>query len=76
MIKEKKVVYKHVNLFDIDEIKSAYIWIKEQFGKLDYAMNNAGFGIPAKPLDECTSEEVNKVIGICLIAVTNCMIEE
>ena len=39
-------------------------------------MNNAGFGIPAKPLDECTSEEVNKVIGICLIAVTNCMIEE
>ena len=52
------------------------IWIKEQFGKLDYAMNNAGFGIPAKPLDECTSEEVNKVIGICLIAVTNCMIEE
>ena len=67
---------KDVNLFDIDEIKSAYIWIKEQFGKLDYAMNNAGFGIPAKPLDECTSEEVNKVIGICLIAVTNCMIEE
>ena len=36
-------------------------------------MNNAGFGIPAKPLDECTSEEVNKVIGICLIAVTNCI---
>ena len=72
----KKVVYKHVNLFDIDEIKNAYVWIKEQFGKLDYAMNNAGFGIPAKPLDECTSEEVNKVIGICLIAVTNCMIEE
>ena len=50
--------------------------MSEQFGKLDYAMNNAGFGIPAKPLDECTSEEVNKVIGICLIAVTNCMIEE
>lgn len=74
--KGKKVVYKHVNLFDIDEIKNAYVWIKEQFGKLDYAMNNAGFGIPAKPLDECTSEEVNKVIGICLIAVTNCMIEE
>ena len=72
----KKVVYKHVNLFDIDEIKNAYVWIKEQFGKLDYAMNNAGFGIPAKPLDECTSEEVNKVIGICLIAVTNCMIED
>ena len=72
----KKVVYKHVNLFNIDEIKNAYVWIKEQFGKLDYAMNNAGFGIPAKPLDECTSEEVNNVIGICLIAVTNCMIEE
>ena len=55
----KKVVYKHVNLFDIDEIKSAYIWIKEQFGKLDYAMNNAGFGIPAKPLDECTIMKEN-----------------
>ena len=38
-------------LFAIDEIKKcSYIWIKEQFGKLDYAMNNAGFGIPAKPL--------------------------
>ena len=39
-------------------------------------MNNAGFGIPAKPLDECTTEDVNRVIGICLIAVANCMIEE
>ena len=72
----KKVVYKHVNLFNIDEIKRAYAWIKEQYGKLDYAMNNAGFGIPAKPLDECTTEDVNRVIGICLIAVANCMIEE
>ena len=34
----------------LNEIKSAYIWIKEQFGKLDYAMNNAGFGIPANHL--------------------------
>lgn len=72
----KKVVYRHVDLFNIDEIKAAFAWIKDQYGKLDYAMNNAGFGIPAKPPDEFTSDEVNKVIGICLIAVTNCMIEE
>lgn len=74
--KGNKVVYKHVNLFNVDEIQAAYTWIKDQYGKLDYAINNAGFGIPAKPLDEVTSEEVNKVIGICLIAVANCMIEE
>lgn len=72
----KKVVYKHVDLFNINEIKKAYAWIKEQYGKLDYAMNNAGFGIPAKPLDETTNDEINRVIGICLIAVANCMIEE
>lgn len=71
-----KVAYKHVNLFNVDEIKAAYTWIKDQYGKLDYACNNAGFGIPAKPLDEVTTEEVNKVIGICLTAVVNCMIEE
>ena len=36
---------------------------KRTIWKTRLRMNNAGFGIPAKPLDECTSEEVNKVIG-------------
>ena len=52
----KKVVYKHVNLFNIDEIKNAYVWIKEQFGKLDYAMKDLVFqqshlmNVPVKKL--------------------------
>lgn len=72
----EKTVYRHVNLFEIKEIKEAYQWIKETYGRIDYAMNNAGFGIPAKPLHEVTDEELNKCIGICLIALTRCMIEE
>ena len=45
----KKVVYKHVNLFDIDEIKSAYIWIEEikimkenGFGRIVNTASGAG----------------------------------
>lgn len=72
----QKAVYHHVNLFEINEIKDAFKWIKETYGRVDYAMNNAGFGIPAKPLHEVTDEELNKCIGICLIALSRCMIEE
>ena len=71
-----RCAYHHVDLFNDQDIKDSFQWIVDQYGRLDYAMNNAGFGIPMKPLAEATSEEVRKVIGICEIAVINCMIEE
>lgn len=68
--------YRHVNLFENNEIVNAFEWIKNEYGKLDFAVNNAGFGIPMKPLDETTDDELSRCIGICLIAVTRCMIQE
>ncbi|MFT9457456.1 MAG: SDR family oxidoreductase [Liquorilactobacillus hordei] len=71
-----KIIYKHCDLFDYQAIQETFEWIAAKFKKIDYAMNNAGFGLPVKPLAEVTPDELRKVYGICLIALTDCMIEE
>ena len=58
----KKVVYKHVNLFDIDEIKNAYVWIKEQFGKLDQALEDLKQGKLILVIDDPDRENEGDLI--------------
>lgn len=47
-----------------------------EFGRLDYAFNNAGIEGLSSPTHECTEENWNKTININLKGVWNCMKNE
>ena len=40
-----EVIYKHCDLFNSADIRKGFKFIKEKYGRLDCAFNNAGFGI-------------------------------
>lgn len=63
-----KAYYRHCNLFSSKEIEESFQYIRETFGRLDCAFNNAGFGIMPKPFDEVTEEEIDKELGILVKA--------
>lgn len=71
-----EAIYKKCNLFDTKEIDEAFNFIKETYGHLDYAMNNAGFGILSKPFGEVNENEIDKLLGINVKAYMLCMIHE
>lgn len=69
-------IYRKCNLFDSKEIAESFNFIKETYGRLDYAMNNAGFGILSKPFGEVNEDEIDKLLGINIKAYMLCMIHE
>lgn len=69
-------VYRRCNLFSSEDIKSAFQFIKDTYGHLDCAMNNAGIGILSKPFAETTEEEIDKLWGLDVKAYMLCMIHE
>lgn len=69
-------IYRKCNLFDAKEISESFNFIKETYGRLDYAMNNAGFGILSKPFGEVNEDEIDKLLGINVKAYMLCMIHE
>lgn len=71
-----EAVYKRCNLLNTQEIKDSFQFIKENYGNLDCALNNAGFGIPAKPFGEVTEEEIEKLLGINVKSYMQCIIHE
>lgn len=71
-----KAYYKKCNLFDSKEIAEGFKFIKSEFGKLDCAFNNAGFGILSKPFGEVTEKEIDQELGILVKAHMMCMIYE
>lgn len=68
--------YKHVDLFSSSEIATGFEFIKDTFGKLDCAFNNAGFGILPKPFDEVTESEIDQELNILVKCHMLCMIHE
>lgn len=44
-----------------------------EYGRLDYAFNNAGIGGGPKPVDECDPDNWRDVIDVNLVGVFNCM---
>ncbi len=69
-------IYRKCNLFDAEEIDESFNFIKDTYGHLDYAMNNAGFGIPSKPFGEVNEDEIDKLLGINVRAYMLCMVHE
>ena len=71
-----QVNYRRCDLFEADAIKETFAAIDSQHARLDYAVNNAGFGILAKPFGQVTEREIDQLLGINVRAYMLCMIEE
>ena len=71
-----KTYYRHCNLFSSREIAEGFAFIKDTFGRLDCAFNNAGFGILPKPFEEVTEDEIDKELGILVKCHMMCTIHE
>lgn len=71
-----KTYYRHCNLFDSQEIRDSFQYVKDTFGKLDCAFNNAGFGIMPKSFETVTEDEIDKELGILVKCHMICTVEE
>lgn len=68
--------YIHCNLFETEEIEESFNKINKKYGRLDYAFNNAGFGILSKKFGEVTEDEIDKLLTINVKSYMLCMIQE
>lgn len=59
------------NLTNYDEIKDAFIQIKDKYGKIDILVNNAGVS-ESKPIDNLSVEEFEKTVDLNINAVYVC----
>ncbi|AXY57613.1 SDR family oxidoreductase [Acinetobacter chinensis] len=67
--KQVKVITFTGDLSQADFVENVVVQIEQQFGRLDYALNNAGVTSPAQPLHELTLETWNSVLGVNLNSV-------
>lgn len=71
-----KAEYIHCDLFQLEEIEHLFQYIMNTYGRLDYAINNAGFGHYPNPMGKLTDDEVLQIFGINSIANARLMIRE
>lgn len=67
--KQVRVIIFTGDLSQADFVENVVAQIEQQFGRLDYALNNAGVTSPAQPLHELTLETWNSVLGVNLNSV-------
>ncbi|MDV2467484.1 SDR family NAD(P)-dependent oxidoreductase [Acinetobacter chinensis] len=67
--KQVKVITSTGDLSQADFVENVVAQVEQQFGRLDYALNNAGVTSPAQPLHELTLETWNSVLGVNLNSV-------
>jgi NAD(P)-dependent dehydrogenase (short-subunit alcohol dehydrogenase family) len=60
------------DLTKIGQVEDAIRRVVDRFGRLDYAVNNAGVGQVLLPTAETDPEEFDKVIGVNLKGVWHC----
>jgi NAD(P)-dependent dehydrogenase (short-subunit alcohol dehydrogenase family) len=66
----------HCDVSDSDSIDQMFNSIKESYGRLDIAFNNAGVEGNMGPIDSLTLEDWDRVISINLTSVFRCMQHE
>lgn len=69
--KDYEVLGLYPNLVDEEEIREAFEKVKNNFGKIDILINNAGISSSTKLMDY-TEEELNKLIDINIKGVFLC----
>lgn len=61
------------NVANEDEVRVAFETVIPQFGRLDAAFNNAGVQSPPAEVADVSGEEYDRVLGINLNGIFNCM---
>ena len=68
-----RIVCCQADLADVGQVANVIQETVAQFGRIDYAFNNAGISGELAPLAESTEENWDRVIGINLKSVWACM---
>jgi NAD(P)-dependent dehydrogenase (short-subunit alcohol dehydrogenase family) len=55
-----------------DQVKAAFQSVIDQFGRVDYAVNNAGIGSPHTLTADAQDADFERVIGVNVKGVWNC----
>jgi len=78
LIKEAggEAIFVKCDVADVNNVKAMLSKTIAQYGRLDYAFNNAGVEGLSAPVHECTDANWDKTIGINLKGVWLCMKEE
>ena len=71
-----EVDYKNCDITVHSNLIQLFQYIREKYGKLDFAANVAGSGIPSTRIDETSDAEIDMMIDLNLKALIYCMIEE
>lgn len=71
-----RIFYRHADITNTQELKAGFEWIREEFGTLHCAFNNAGRGIHAKPFHEVSEAEIDFELALLVKAQMMCIREE
>ncbi len=56
----------------VDDVRTEFARVFQEFGRLDVLFNNAGINVPATPLDEMAIEQWQQVVDVNLTGVFLC----
>ena len=73
---DKRVALRCLDIADADDVESAVDETARRFGRLDFALNNAGIYGPVVPLDQYPVEDLRRVIEINVLGTMWCMRSE
>jgi NAD(P)-dependent dehydrogenase (short-subunit alcohol dehydrogenase family) len=68
-----EAIYVHADVANADDVEAMVRRAVEEFGRLDFAFNNAGIEGEQAPTAECTVENWDRVLGINLRGAWLCM---
>ncbi|KAL1858200.1 hypothetical protein VTK73DRAFT_7911 [Phialemonium thermophilum] len=60
------------DLTDGDQVRKAFQTVVDQFGRVDYAVNNAGIGAPHALTADAADADFDRVLGVNVRGVWNC----
>lgn len=68
-----KAIYRNLDVSNENQVKEVFAEIKNEFGKIDVLVNNAGISGVNKPTHEITEEEWDKLMSINVKGVFFCI---
>jgi len=72
----QRALYLHCDVSDSDSVASMMTGVKQEFGQLDYACNNAGIEGDQAPTADSSLENFDRVMAVNLRGLFICMGEE
>jgi NAD(P)-dependent dehydrogenase (short-subunit alcohol dehydrogenase family) len=71
-----KAFFKHCDVTDSQQVKEGFAWIKDTFGALHCAFNNAGQGLHARPFHQFSEADIDFQLQLLVKAQMMCLREE